>query len=124
MGKDHKNLPFIKRLVFALNGVREVWKEERSFRTHVFLAFLTVVVALIVRVSFCDMALIIISIVSVLAAEIINTILENVIDFFHPELDPKIKKIKDMSAAMVLIISAGALVVGVIILLRNLFLRL
>lgn len=124
MSKDYKNRSFIKRLIFALNGLAEAWQEEKSFRTHIFLAVLTILVAFFLRVSFYDMVLIIISISSVLAAELINSVIEHTVDFLHPALDPKIKKIKDMAAAMVLIVSFGALLAGGIILLRNLSQRL
>ena len=123
MGSEYKNRSFIKRLMFAISGIKEAWEEEKSFRTHIFLALLTIITALIARVSFYDMALIIVCVFSVLAAELLNTTVEHMVDLMQPEIDPRVKKIKDMAAGMVLIVSVGAMGVGVVILLRNLFLR-
>lgn len=45
----------------------------------------------------------------VIAAELINTALEHLVDHLHPERDPRIKVVKDCAAAAVLVLSATAL---------------
>lgn len=51
----------------------------------------------------------------VLTAEAFNTAIEKICDFIHPELHPKIGKIKDIAAGGVLIAVLTAVVIGLII---------
>jgi diacylglycerol kinase len=51
----------------------------------------------------------------VISVEIINTVIENMADFVSPTKNDKIKKIKDLSAAAVLISSMTALTIGLIV---------
>ncbi len=53
----------------------------------------------------------------VLAAELINTALEHLVDHLHPERHPRIKIVKDCAAAAVLLLSLGAAWVGVLMVL-------
>ena len=54
-------------------------------------------------------AIIILIIGIVLAAELINTALESLIDRLHPEMHPMIGRAKDCAAGAVLILSISAL---------------
>lgn len=56
----------------------------------------------------------------VLAAELFNTALEHLVDHLHPEPHPRIKVVKDCAAAAVLVLSLGALWVGILMLLSSL----
>jgi diacylglycerol kinase (ATP) len=51
----------------------------------------------------------------VLVAELFNTALESLIDHLHPEIHPAIKIAKDSAAGAVLLLSAGAVIVGIIV---------
>ena len=51
----------------------------------------------------------------VITSEIINSAIENISDFISPEKHDLIKKIKDLSAAGVLISAITAFVIGLII---------
>ena len=62
-----------------------------------------------------DFMVLILVISSVLATETFNTALEELCDKFEPSHDPHIAKIKDLSAAAVLVTSLGAAGVGIII---------
>jgi diacylglycerol kinase len=62
-----------------------------------------------------EWALILCAIVLVLGAEIINTVIENMCDFISPKVDPRIKKIKDISAAWVLLSAIFALIIAGIV---------
>ncbi len=53
--------------------------------------------------------------------EILNTVIENIIDFISPDYHPLAKKVKDMAAAAVLFTSFFALVTGAVILLPKIF---
>jgi len=113
---NHKNQPLQKRMRFAVEGLREAWRRERSFRTQVAVAVLVVGALILIRPAPLWWALIGFIIAAVLAIEVMNTALETLIDHLHPDLHPQIRVIKDMAAGAVLLVVIGAVVVGGILL--------
>lgn len=107
-----KNKPFHKRLGFALAGIAEGWRNERSFRTHVFSALAAFGALAILRPPPLWWAVIILIIALVLAAELINAAFEGLIDHLHPEIHPRIRVVKDMAAGAVLITALASLVIA------------
>lgn len=99
-----KNQPFRRRLGFALNGWRQGWRRERSFRTQTGLGGVDLFALVVLRPAPIWWA--------VLALELVNAAVEAVIDRLHPEEHPEIGAAKDMAAGAVLIASLGALIVG------------
>jgi|SRR6188474_1755513 len=112
-----KNRPFLQRLRFAVTGIAYALRTESSFRTHA-LATIAVLVALVcLRPAPVWWALVTLTIVGVLAAELFNTALEQLADRLHPEQHPQIRIAKDCGAAAVLVVSIGAVVVAAALLL-------
>jgi diacylglycerol kinase len=109
-----KNKPFLSRFGFAIAGLREVWRREKSFRTQAALAVLAVVGLVVLRPGFVWVAFVAICIVLIFALELINSAIEYLIDHLHPEVAPEIRLSKD--AAAVLVASIGAIVVAVVLL--------
>ncbi len=99
----------------ALAGLKIAWKEERNFRVQVIFAVLAFLLASLLHLPALVRALIVLVVACVLAAEAFNTALEELCDKFSGSHDPHIAKIKDLSAAAVLIMSFGALLIGIII---------
>ncbi|MBI2799815.1 MAG: diacylglycerol kinase [Gammaproteobacteria bacterium] len=112
-----KNQAIRQRLGFAWTGISKAWRNERSFRTQSYFAVALLVALLLLRVSAVWWAISLIMAVLVLAAELFNTALEALIDHLHPDSHPAIKTIKDYAAGAVLLLSAGAAIVGVVVLL-------
>ncbi len=108
-----KNRSFLERFGFAIAGVREGWRRERSFRTQAVMAVLVLVGLVVLRVPAVWRAVTILAIALVLAAELFNAALEALIDRLHPEQHPEIRIVKDMAAGSVLLVSSGAFAVGV-----------
>ena len=109
-----KNRPFQQRLRFAVEGLLEAWRLERSLRTQSLIAVLVLVLTIALRPGFLWGALVALSIALVLAMELINASIEYMIDHLHPQIAPQIKLAKDVAAAAVLIASLGAASVGVL----------
>jgi diacylglycerol kinase (ATP) len=107
-----KNKPFYKRLGFAITGIAEGWRLEKSFRMHVTFAILAVVALSLLRPAPIWWAVVILTAGLVLAVELINGALEALIDHLHPELHPRIRIVKDMAAGGVLIVAVCALLVA------------
>ncbi len=116
LDKIAKNQPLHSRMRFALAGIRETWRRERSFRTQVGVALAVVVALIVIRPPAVWWALIGFVIAVVLSIEIVNTALEALIDHLHPDIHPEIRIVKDMAAGAVLLVVVGAVVVGGVLL--------
>lgn len=91
------------------------FKEELNFRIHVVATIIVIAVGLYFKLSITEWLAIIIVIGLVLLTELLNTTIENIADFISPERHEKIKTIKDIAAAAVLISAIVALVVGLLV---------
>jgi len=85
-------------------------------RTHFIAALVVLLVALYLRVSPIEFALLALSILFVLFAELINTAVEAVVDLVSPGFHPLAKTAKDTAAGAVLIAACGAGIMGYLIL--------
>jgi len=115
---------FKKSLVCACRGFRYMVKSERNFRIELAIAFLVLFLIFIFQVKSWEAVILTLVIMWVIAAEIINTVLERVVDILKPRIHPYARLIKDMMAAVVLVSSLAAAIVGIIIFLsyfRGLF---
>lgn len=108
-----KNHPFHRRLGFALAGLRDAWRRERSFRTQVGAAAIAVVALCILRPAPVWWAIVALLIAVVLAMELFNSALEALADLVHADQHPQIRIVKDMAAAAVLLVAAAALVIAI-----------
>ena len=106
---------FIKSFRFALSGLLYVWKAEQSFRFQVLIAIAVVFGGFLFRLNLMEFSLLTLLIVFVLASEILNTVMEKLLDIAHPNWSPAVKIVKDISAAIVLVFSVGALTVGILL---------
>ncbi|MGT2846289.1 diacylglycerol kinase family protein [Streptococcus massiliensis] len=111
-----KNRELIASLEFALTGVLTAFKEERNLRKHAISAVLVVIAGLIFRVSQVEWLFLLLSVFLVIAFEVMNSAIENVVDLasdYHFSM--LAKNAKDMAAGAVLIVSGFALLTGLII---------
>ncbi|MES2409740.1 MAG: diacylglycerol kinase family protein [Patescibacteria group bacterium] len=111
----HKINKFFFSLKCAAKGIKTVLKEEQNFQIEIIIALFTILLGIFLNISNIEMAIIIISIIIVLTAEIVNTAIEDLCDKIEPHHDSIIGKIKDIMAGFVLITSIGTVVVGLII---------
>ena len=107
---------FFFRLRYSFNGIVFTIGHESSFRTQLLAAFFALGSLLILRPPLVWAALVVVMVVLVLAAELINTAIELVLDGLHPELADFVRLAKDCSAAAVLILSLASVVVYVLML--------
>jgi undecaprenol kinase len=109
-----KNRSFAERLGFALAGITEVWRREASFRTQVWFAVLAALITAALRPGLVWAALVALSVGLVLALELLNSALEYLIDRVHPDQAAEIGRAKDAAAGAVLIASAAAAIIGLL----------
>lgn len=109
-----KNLRFDRRMGNALRGIGAALRNEASLRTHVIFAAALIPALLILRPALIWWALCIVMAALVIAAELMNTALEQLADHLHPDQHPMIGLAKDCAAGAVLVLSAAALAVAVL----------
>jgi len=111
-----KNQPFVHRVRFALAGLAAAWRSEPSFRLQSVALASALVVLLMVRPEPIWWAMVALSSAVVMAAELLNTALEEMADHLHPHQHPRIRVVKDCAAAAVFVASCGAVAVAIALL--------
>ena len=106
-----KNQNIIKRFVFALQGLKSAWLSERSFRAQVMITSLVIASLLFLKATLLWWAIIILVIGATLAAELLNTALEYMLDLLHPNFHSQIGRAKDCAAAAVLVLSCASILI-------------
>ena len=117
-----KNRDVISSLEFALTGIFTAFKEEKNMRSHVLSALSAIIAGLIFRISATEWLFLLLSIFLVIAFEIMNSAVENVVDLasdYHFSM--RAKNAKDMAAGAVLVVSGFAVITGLIIFLPKLW---
>jgi len=104
-----------KSFVYAFNGLKILWQEEHNSRIHFVAVVLVTFVSFFLHLSFNEWVAVILCFGFVISTEIINSSIENIADFISPEKHDKIKKIKDLAAAAVLVAAITAVIVGILI---------
>jgi diacylglycerol kinase len=99
----------------AIRGIIFTFQNERNFRIEIYIAACVLAALFVLQASLMQIAIIVTMIFLVLMMELMNTAIERVVDILKPRKHPYAKVIKDVSAAMVLVLSVGASIVGVII---------
>ena len=105
----------IKSFAYAFNGLKILFKEEHNARIHLVVAIIVIVAGFYFQLSVGEWLVICLLIGMVFAMEIVNSVVENLCDYISPEWNDKIKKIKDLSAAGVLVVAFISIVSGIII---------
>jgi undecaprenol kinase len=103
-----KNRPFYIRMGFAVTGICECWRTESSFRSHIVMALVAIVILAVVQPGAIWWALMSVAITLVMAFELLNSAVERLADHVHPAVHPEIGIIKDMASGGVLIAGVGA----------------
>lgn len=114
--KKWKNRNLIASMEFAITGLVTAFKEERNMKKHVVSAVLVGLMGLTFQVSAVEWLFLLLAVCLVIAFEILNSAIENVVDLasdYHFSM--LAKNAKDMAAGAVLFVSGFAVLVGLII---------
>ena len=99
----------------AVDGVLAGLKAERNLLIHFGAAALVVVFGFLLQISALQWAVCALACAVVMAAELMNTAVETIVDLISPEYSDKAKLAKDTAAGAVLLAAIGAAVAGAII---------
>lgn len=111
----------LKSVAFAFNGAWLLLKTEPSIKIQVFIGITMTLIGFLVDLSTTEWILQTLTIGIIIALEGLNTAIEEMADFIHPEYHPKIGLIKDLAAGAVFIFALVALIVGGIIYFPKIF---
>lgn len=108
----------MKKFKDAFNGLRIAFG-HKAVVIQVVLGVMAVIGGIIIKLDHYEWLAFIICISLVILCEIFNTSIEKIGDYLNIEKDNKIKVIKDLSSAAVLIACLGALIVCVLVVIRR-----
>lgn len=105
----------IKSVGYAFKGAVLLLKTESSIKIQFVIGLLVTAAGFYYQISPTEWMLQMLAIGLVMGAEGLNTAIEAIADFIHPDFHSKIGHIKDISAGAVFIAAIAASVVGCII---------
>jgi diacylglycerol kinase len=100
---------------YAINGILNFFSSEHNSLLHLLATIVAVILALMLQVSKLEIVALVIVIGLVWLAEFFNTAIEKIMDFITDKQDPRIRYIKDVSAAAVLVSAIIAFITGCIV---------
>ena len=122
--KSSKKFSFrdrLKSFVYAWEGIKAVLRTEHNTWIHLGLTILSMVLAFVMLISRVEFLALIAVIAMVWVTELFNTCIEKIMDLVSIEKHPRVKIIKDMAAAAVLVAAIAAIVTGAIIFIPKFF---
>ncbi|MEO6298273.1 MAG: diacylglycerol kinase [Paracoccaceae bacterium] len=99
---------FANTVTWSLDGWRAAWTTEKSLRQWTVVNIINALLVFAIHMTTGERALLLALGLLVLAAELMNTALEEMVDWLTKDLDPRAKRAKDCgSAAVALTAIAG-----------------
>jgi diacylglycerol kinase (ATP) len=103
---------FVESFNAAVEGFIYVLKTERNMRVHFLAALFFVLLGIYLGFSLFEVLVLSTTVTLVLAAEMINTAIEHIVDMIKSEFHPIARVTKDIGAGIVLVVSINAAIVG------------
>ncbi len=115
MEKKWKNKNFAVALKNSISGVKQVLKTERNLRIQLAFAVVAILMAIVLKLTGMEWAILVLVIGSVLFAEMLNTAIEVMLDLYIPEYNEGVKLAKDIASGAVLVTAIVSVIVGAIL---------
>ncbi len=109
---------FLNRLKSIKYAVKEFWiliTSEHSIIAQLIIAAIMTLIGFIMNISATEWLFQILAIALILVAESLNTGIEKLADFVHPEHHKQIGRVKDISAGAAFFAAIFAIIIGFII---------
>lgn len=107
----YKHSNFLRSLASALRGIGHGFT-GRNFKIQIAAGIVALVLTYYLPLSAIERAIIIALVGLVLAAELFNSAIEELADVLIQEHHPGIARVKELSAAAVLVLSVAAAIIG------------
>lgn len=105
----------LKSFTYASNGLKVLFQEEHNSRIHLFATVCVIVAGMLLKLSILEWVAVAFAVGLVFSGEIFNSAIEDLADVVCPERDERIKKVKDLAAAAVLVNAITAAVIGLLV---------
>ncbi len=107
--------PIHKSFLYAIRGIKTAVAGERNIKIMIAAFVVMIAVALWLQFDALSWILMLLSSGCVLAAELLNTAIEEVVDLVSPSMNEKAGRAKDIAAGAVLALSIAAGIIGIIL---------
>ena len=111
----------IKSVSFAVKGAVKLITTEHSIMVQSFIGIIMTLLGFVFQISATEWMLQIMATGLVLSIEGLNTAVEKIADFIHPDYHERIGFIKDIAAGAVLFAATTAILIGLIIYVPKIF---
>ncbi|WP_264520965.1 diacylglycerol kinase family protein [Flavobacterium sp. N1994] len=105
----------LKSIGFAVKGAYKLITTEHSVMVQSSLAVILIIAGFVFHISREEWMLQILAFGLVLSVESLNTAVEKIADFIHPEFHDRIGFIKDIAAGAVMFAAMAAIAIGLLI---------
>lgn len=105
----------IRSFRHAFAGLFFSLKYNQNLRIHFGIAIIVIIASIVFRVNAFEMGILGVMIVLVICTEMINTAIEEMVNFVTQEHQREAKIAKDVAAGMVLVAAIGSIIVGILI---------
>lgn len=102
----------IKSIGYAFKGILLLATTEASIKVQLLIAVLVTIAGFYFKISSTEWMLQTITIALIISIEGLNTAVEKIADFIHPDFNDKIGFIKDIAAGAVFVTAFAAVIVG------------
>lgn len=111
----------LKSMIYAFNGAYKLVTTEHSVTTQFLIGIGVTIAGFFFNLTATEWMFQTLAIGLVMGVEGINTAIEKIADFIHPEYHERIGFIKDIAAGAVFLAALAALAVGLIIYIPKIF---
>lgn len=117
---NRKKSSFINSVGYALKGIQSSFN-ERNCKIHYCISTLVLLFGFVCKLNAIEWLFVLSCIAGMIALEMVNTAIENVVDLITSDYHALAKKAKDLAAGAVLIFAVYSVIVGVTIFLPKLW---
>ncbi|MBP3964192.1 diacylglycerol kinase family protein [Paenibacillus lignilyticus] len=111
----------LRSFYYAGSGILSAVRTQANMKIHVVCAIVVNAAGLVVGLTRMEWAVIIAAQAVVMAAELMNTAVEHVVDLASPSRHPLAKAAKDTAAGGVLVAAIGAVIIGLFVFIPHLW---
>lgn len=109
----------LKRLLrsfrYAFCGIFKAYKTEQNLLIHTIAMILILCLSWYLKISYIELAIVVLAIGLVISLELVNTSIENTVDMAMPNIHPLAKNAKDIASGAVLVSCFTAIAIAIII---------
>lgn len=106
---------FVRSFNYAFAGFSHIWQNHQNIRFHIIAAIGALFLAYILKISYIEYLIVLITIFFVIICEMINTAIEEMTNLITKEHHREAMIAKDVAAAAIFLSAVFSVIVGLII---------